>query len=109
MPDETKASIPLAPWRDVRSLAAALNAGSPVATWTIPAIRALLAERGRNGLATFCRKVGARVLISEPGFNAWLAEQGMDDTIFSDDGEQPPEEGPDAPRRERRPFPKGGR
>jgi len=99
----------LPPWRDVRSLTAALNAGSPVPTWTVPAIRNLLAHREKNGLGAFTRKLGARVLISEPGFYAWLAEQGSTHGPFSDDGEQPPAEGPKAPRRERRPLPGGAR
>lgn len=67
----------LPPWRDVRSLTAVLNAGSPVPTWTAPAIRNLLAHREKNGLGHYTRKLGARLLISEPGFYAWLAEQGQ--------------------------------
>lgn len=65
----------MSPWRAVPALAEILNAGSKHQTWTVPAIRNLLARRHENGLASCCRKIGQKLLVSEPGFVRWLETQ----------------------------------
>ena len=65
----------LDPWRSVPALVDALNAGSRHPTFTIAAVRNYLAKRHENGLAQYCRKLGQKVLISQPGFVTWLENQ----------------------------------
>ena len=66
---------PLEPWRSVPALADALNGGHKHATFSVPAIRNQLARRNENGLAQYVRKVGNKLIVSEPGYNRWLAQQ----------------------------------
>ena len=65
----------LEPWRTVPALADALNSGADRPSFTVPSLRNLLAQRERNGLAPFTRKLGRKLLVSETGFNWWLTHQ----------------------------------
>jgi len=65
----------LEPWRSIPALTDALNIGSKRPSFTDSAIRNYLAKRHRNGLDQFVRKVGKKIIVSEPGFNYWLAQQ----------------------------------
>ena len=55
------------PWRSVAAPCDVLNAGAEHPTFTVSAIRNLLAKRYQNGLEQFTSKLGVKVLISEPG------------------------------------------
>jgi len=66
----------LKPWRSVYALADSLNDGAQHPTFSIPSLRNLLAVRDQNGLDRFVRKVGGKLLVSEPGFNFWIEQQG---------------------------------
>ena len=70
----TPADIQLEPWRSVPALADALNNGADCPTFTVAALRNQLARRHENGLAPFVRKVGRKVIVSEPGYNYWLSQ-----------------------------------
>lgn len=72
---EIAVDIQLEPWRSVPALVDALNAGSDHPTFTVAAIRNLLAKRQHNGLSKYCRKVGQKLLVSQPGFIFWLEGQ----------------------------------
>lgn len=98
---------PGGPWLTVPALSDATRGGAKRPSFTPAALRALLAQRHQNGLGRYVRKLGSKVVVSLPGFWQWIAEQA-DPQDFSDDGEQPPEEGPDVPRPERRPFRREG-
>lgn len=65
----------LEPWRSVQALTDALNLGAKRPSFTDSAIRNYLAKRQENGLDRFVRKVGKKIIVSEPGFNYWLAQQ----------------------------------
>ena len=69
---DAPSGVQLEPWRSVPALAGALNAGSEHPTFTVAAIRNYLAKRQDNGLSQFCRKVGQKLLVSQPGFIFWL-------------------------------------
>ena len=73
-------SASLGPWRAVIPLVEVLNAGSRRPTFTVPAIRNYLAHRDKNGLAPYVRKLGAKLLISEPGFVHWLEQHYSTDS-----------------------------
>ena len=70
----TRTRETLTPWRSVPALADALNAGSKHPTFTIASLRNYLAKRDENGLDQYVRTVGRKVLVSEPGFQLWIAE-----------------------------------
>lgn len=65
----------LEPWRSVAALTDSLNLGAKRPSFTDSAIRNYLANRHTNGLDRFVRKVGKKIIVSEPGFNYWLAQQ----------------------------------
>jgi len=75
------AGVDLQPWRSVHALTDALNNGAEHPTFTLASIRQLLAFRCENGLAEFVRKIGNKVLVSEPGFNYWVERQGQRNTM----------------------------
>ena len=75
--DETPTGPDLEPFRSVPALADSQNRGADTPTFTESAIRNHLARRDENGLSQFVRKVGNKVLISEPGWNFWLRQQGQ--------------------------------
>lgn len=108
LPPEERAEQ-LAPWVSPKALPSAANGSVDPPTWTLAAIRNLLADRDKNGLARYVRKVGAKVLISVPGFHRWVGDQVEDCGPFSDNGEDVPDESPDSARWERRPYGRKGR
>jgi hypothetical protein len=62
----------LLPWRGVKALTECLNAGSPEPSFSEHAVRHYVRNAARNGLAPYVRRIGRKILISEPGFQAWL-------------------------------------
>ena len=48
--------------------------------YTAPAVRALINRAGENGLAPHIYRVGRRVLIDLPGFEAWVREKQLSQT-----------------------------
>ena len=67
----------LEPWRSVSALADVLNAGADRPTFSESAIRNLLAKRAENGLQQYVVKLNRKLLISEPGFNCWIAQHNQ--------------------------------
>jgi len=79
MPIKAPTYYQLKPWRSVAALCDVLNAGAEHPTYTASAVRNLLAKRDKNGLQKFTRKLGGKVLISEPGFIYWMTTAGTFD------------------------------
>lgn len=76
-PDPTPHAGPqdLAPWRTISALVEALNAGSTVQSFSVHGVRhyVYMAESGRSpDLLPFVRRIGRKILVSEPGFLRWL-------------------------------------
>ena len=67
----------LEPFRNLPALADALNAGAMRPSWTVSALRNLMAQRTDNGLDRFVIKLGKKLLISEPGFRYWLRQHSQ--------------------------------
>lgn len=65
----------LSPWRAVSALAECLNAGSSRPSFSTHAIRHYVRHAEHNGLAPYVARIGRKILISEPGFLAWLDEK----------------------------------
>jgi hypothetical protein len=72
--DKTSSGNLLEPWRSVPALADALNNGATCPTFTVAALRNQLARRQENGLAFAVRKIGRKLIVSEPGYNYWLSQ-----------------------------------
>jgi hypothetical protein len=68
----------LEPWRSVPALADALNNGATRPTFTVAALRNQLARRHENGLGPYVRKIGRKLIVSEPGYNHWLSQHPCD-------------------------------
>ena len=79
MPIKPPTGRHLEPWRSVVALCDVLNAGAKHPTFTVSAMRNLMAQRKRNGLEKFTRKVGGKLIISEQGFFWWLSTAGGSD------------------------------
>ena len=62
----------LSPWRSIEALAERLNAGAEHPTLTSHAIRHYVRNADSNGLAPHVRRLGRKILVSEPGFLDWL-------------------------------------
>jgi hypothetical protein len=60
-------------WRSIPALAERLNAGARLETFSAHALRHLVRNAARNGLAPFVRRIGRKILIDEVGFMVWLA------------------------------------
>lgn len=65
-------SRPTSTWRSIEALAERLNAGAKRPTMTSHAIRHYVRNADNNGLAPHVRRIGRKILISEPGFLSWL-------------------------------------
>lgn len=64
------------PWRTVAALAEILNRGCEThPTFSEDGIRHLVRQAATNGLAPHIRRLGAKVLVHEPGFLAWIEAQ----------------------------------
>jgi len=59
-------------WRSIPALAERLNAGARHETFSAHALRHLVRNGERNGLAPHVRRIGRKVLVDEVGFLAWL-------------------------------------
>ncbi|MFZ1539462.1 MAG: hypothetical protein WAT23_19035 [Chromatiaceae bacterium] len=59
-------------WRSIPALAERCNAGAAKPTFTSHALRHLVRNANRNGLAPHIRRIGRKILIDETGFLAWL-------------------------------------
>ena len=69
----TPAVTPAACWRSIPALAERLNAGARQETFSAHALRHLVRNAARNGLASSVRRIGRKILIDETGFLVWLA------------------------------------
>lgn len=66
----------LAPWRSLTALCDRLNEGADTPSFGVHGVRHYVyaAEDGREPeLLPFVRRIGRKILISEPGFLHWLA------------------------------------
>lgn len=67
--------VDLTPWRSLKALVEVLNDGAESQTFSVHGVRHLIyaAEDGREPeLLPFIRRIGRKLLVSEPGFTYWL-------------------------------------
>lgn len=64
------------PWRSIPALAEILNAGATVPTMTEHALRHYVRHAAKNGLWPHVRRIGRKIIVSEPGFMKWLDSVG---------------------------------
>lgn len=60
-------------WRSIPALAERLNSGARRETFSAHALRHLVRNAARNGLAPSVRRIGRKILIDETGFLVWLS------------------------------------
>lgn len=66
-------------WRSIPALEERLNEGATKPTFTSHALRHLIRNAERNGLAPHVRHIGRKILVNEPGFIGWLeGHEGVD-------------------------------
>lgn len=73
-PSPSSTDQDLEPWVSIDSLVDNLNGDANVKTWTHWMIRYHLKSRDTNGLNQYTVKLGNKVLVSQPGFNKWIAD-----------------------------------
>jgi len=75
MQDTINTTAPAAGWRTLKALHERLNQGAAQETVTLHALRYQLRNAATNGLAQHIRRVGRKLLISEPGYLRWIDTQ----------------------------------
>jgi hypothetical protein len=70
--DDVPTGAHLEPFRTVKALADAYNAGADNPSVTDTAIRNQVSRAKANGLNPFIIRMGRKILISEPGYRWWI-------------------------------------
>ncbi len=63
-------------WRSIPAIAERINAGADKPTFSTHALRHLVRNADRNGLAPHIRRIGRKILLNEQGFIDWLDGYG---------------------------------